>query len=71
MELQEVEVLIDKDGQVHLHVRGVKGENCLEITREVESSLGSQIILREMTPESQEETERQSINNRQANVHGN
>jgi hypothetical protein len=64
MDLQEIEVLIDKDGQVQLHVRGVKGGNCLEITREVEASLGSHIILREMTPESQENSGGQVLDNR-------
>jgi hypothetical protein len=56
MELQEIEVLIDKDGQVHLHVRGAKGLDCLALTRDVEAVLGSQVILREMTPESQEKS---------------
>jgi hypothetical protein len=70
MELQEIEVLIDKDGQVHLQVRGVKGLNCLKLTRDVESALGSQVILREMTPESQENSGNQALDNNQLNIHG-
>jgi len=70
MELQEIEVLIDKDGQVHLHVRGVQGLNCLELTRDLESALGSQVILREMTPESQENSGSQALGNPQIDVHG-
>jgi hypothetical protein len=54
MEIQEIEVTINKDGQVEVHVRGVKGEACLEITRPLEQALGGEVILREMTPESKE-----------------
>ena len=51
MEIQEVDVFIDKDGKVRLEVRGVKGNGCLELTAELEQSLGGQIEAREMTPE--------------------
>ena len=53
MDLQEMEVTIDKNGQVQLHVRGVEGLACLELTQSLESALGGQVILREMTPEAQ------------------
>ncbi|TLN20880.1 DUF2997 domain-containing protein [bacterium] len=55
MDVQEVEVTIGKDGKVQVHVRGVKGEACLDITRALESALGGQVELREMTPEAGEE----------------
>lgn len=51
MELQEIEVFIEKDGKVCIEVRGVKGEACLEITSGLEQALGGQIESREMTPE--------------------
>lgn len=54
METQEIEIVIDKNGQVHLQVRGAKGEACLEITAGVEEALGGIIASREMTPEAQE-----------------
>ncbi len=54
MDVQEVEVTIGKDGKVQVHVRGVKGEACLDITRALESALGGQVELREMTPEAGE-----------------
>lgn len=54
MELQEIEVIIGKDGQVQLLVRGVKGLTCLDLTRELEAVLGGQIEAREMTPEADE-----------------
>jgi len=54
MELQEIEIFINKDGQVEVRVRGVKGTACLDITRPVEEALGAEILLREMTPEAGE-----------------
>lgn len=51
MDVQEIEVTIGKDGKVQVHVRGVKGEACLEITQALESALGGEVELREMTPE--------------------
>lgn len=51
MDVQEIEVTIGKDGKVQVHVRGVKGEACLDITRALESALGGEVELREMTPE--------------------
>ena len=54
MELEEVEVTIDADGKVHIHVRGVKGPACLELTQALEAALGSQVETRQMTPEALE-----------------
>ncbi len=51
MDVQEIEVSIGKDGKVQVHVRGVKGEACLDITRALENALGGEVELREMTPE--------------------
>ncbi len=54
MELQEIDVFIDKDGQVRLEVRGVKGGACLTVTKGLERALGGQVVTREMTPEANE-----------------
>jgi len=54
MELQEIDVIIEKDGQVRIEVRGVKGESCLDLTAALEQALGGQIESREMTAESYE-----------------
>ena len=51
MELQEIDVFIDGDGQVRIEVRGVGGASCLDLTRDLESALGGQIESREMTSE--------------------
>ena len=54
MELQEIDVFIDKAGQVRVEVRGVKGMSCLDLTRNLETALGGQVTERQMTPEAQE-----------------
>ena len=54
MEMQEVDVIIEKDGQVRIEVRGVKGPSCLDLTRGLEEALGGQVAERQMTPEAQE-----------------
>jgi hypothetical protein len=48
MEMQEIEVQINKDGKVEISVRGVKGLKCLEITADLEQALGGEVLLREM-----------------------
>lgn len=59
MEFQEIEVFIEKDGQVRIEVRGVKGTSCLDLTKALEAALGGQIEAREMTPEASETTQEQ------------
>ena len=54
MDIQEIEVFIDAEGKVRLHVRGVSGSGCLDITRALEAALGGQVTSREMTPEAYE-----------------
>ncbi len=54
MNVEEIEVTIDKNGQVQLHVRGVKGKKCLDLTRDLEQALGAEVINRELTAEAQE-----------------
>ena len=59
MELQEIELFIDKDGQVRIQIRGVKGLACLDLTKDLEEALGGQIAAREMTPEADENIQEQ------------
>ncbi len=59
MELQEIEVFIEKDGRVRIEVRGVKGMSCLDLTKDLEEALGGQVEAREMTPEAYETTQAQ------------
>jgi hypothetical protein len=55
MEIEEIEVIIGKDGQVMIQVRGVQGTKCLALTRELEEALGGDILSRIMTPEALED----------------
>jgi hypothetical protein len=59
MELQEIEVFIDKDGKVRIEVRGAKGMSCLDLTKDLEEALGGEIEEREMTPEAYETVQEQ------------
>ncbi len=51
MNIEQIDVIIEADGQVRIEVRGVAGEACLELTRQLEHSLGGQVVVRQMTPE--------------------
>lgn len=54
MELQEIDVFVEKDGQIRIEVRGVKGMSCLDLTKDLEAVLGDRITNRELTPEADE-----------------
>lgn len=54
MELQEIDVFVEKDGQIRIEVRGVKGVSCLDLTKDLEAVLGDRITNRELTPEADE-----------------
>ena len=47
---QEIEVIIAGDGKVELEVKGVRGRQCLHLTREIETGLGA-LINRKTKPE--------------------
>jgi len=55
--LQEIEVLIRPDGEVEILVRGIKGDGCRELTRELERYLGGRVLRRRPTEESEEQAE--------------
>lgn len=57
MELQEINVFIDKTGQVRIEVRGVKGMSCLELTKALEEALGGQVQDRQLTAEAYEQAQ--------------
>lgn len=54
MELQEIDVFVEKDGQVKIEIRGVKGMSCLDLTKDLEAVLGDRVTNRELTPEADE-----------------
>lgn len=49
MEIQEIEVIIDKNGEVKIQVHGTHGTTCLDLTTDLEEALGGEIISRDMT----------------------
>ncbi|MGI0482064.1 DUF2997 domain-containing protein [Geminocystis sp. CENA526] len=65
MDLQEIDIFIDDNGEVKLEIRGVKGQKCLDLTQDLEAILGGEIISREMTPEAGEMV--QEIKNQEFN----
>lgn len=54
MQIHEIEIVISKEGQVQIHVRGLKGGQCLEVTKGLEQALGGQLTSRELTGEDYE-----------------
>jgi hypothetical protein len=40
MEMQELEITIDRQGRVQVAVRGVHGEGCLALTKNIENAVG-------------------------------
>jgi hypothetical protein len=50
MEMKELEITIDKEGRVQVAVRGVKGEGCLGLTKNIENAVGT-VEEREYTAE--------------------
>jgi hypothetical protein len=59
MDFQEIDIFISPDGKVQLKVRGVKGEACLDLTKDLEAALGGQIESREMTADAYEQAQDQ------------
>ena len=60
MDVQEIEVIIDADGNVRVDVKGVKGTQCTDITRALEAALGDDVE-RELTWEANEEPGHEGI----------
>jgi hypothetical protein len=50
MEMKELEITIDKTGRVQVAVRGVQGEGCLGLTKNIENAVG-RVEEREYTAE--------------------
>lgn len=61
MELQEIEVTIDKNGQVQIHIQGVQGMACLELSKDLEEALGGSVISRELTAEAAESPQKNPL----------
>jgi hypothetical protein len=69
MELEEIDVLIARDGTVQVQVRGVKGPACLEVTKPLEDALGGQVETRRLTPEMDEALDADTRSHREQRGH--
>ena len=49
-EKQEMEIMIDNTGAVTVHVNGVKGGKCVDLTKDLEEALGV-VVSRDKTGE--------------------
>jgi len=38
--MQELEITIDNEGRVLVHISGVKGEDCIALTKNLENAVG-------------------------------
>ena len=56
MKLEQIEVIIDTNGKVKLRTSGFSGDESLAATEELENLLGNQLLQRERTAESYEQT---------------
>jgi hypothetical protein len=41
MEMQELEIVIDREGRVQVRVQGAHGEGCLAVTKNLENAVGA------------------------------
>ncbi len=55
MDLQEIEVTIERNGEVRIEVRGVKGRSCIALTEEVIEALGGEVAEQELTSEAHDD----------------
>jgi hypothetical protein len=60
MDMQELEITIDKEGKVQVRVRGIHGQDCLTTTSNIENALG-EVQTRDFLPEYYEQSDTQSI----------
>jgi hypothetical protein len=62
--VQEIEVVISPEGKVEVHVKGVKGASCVDLTRELERYLGGRVSNRRHTHEYDEQPVREDARRR-------
>jgi hypothetical protein len=53
MTREEIEVEINDEGEATVHVKGIKGKTCTDLTADIEKALGK-VAERKMTPEAHE-----------------
>jgi hypothetical protein len=58
----EVELFISEDGELKIHVKGIKGAGCVKVLDSLVKEMGTE-IKRELTPEYYESSESNNISN--------
>ena len=46
VDFQDIDIIIDVDGTTELHVQGVHGTSCLDLTADLEKALGGDVSRR-------------------------
>lgn len=49
--MQQIQVVIDEQGNVQVEVSGAPGRSCLDLTKVMEEKLGGQVAQREYSPD--------------------
>jgi hypothetical protein len=62
MNIEEIHINIDAKGKLSLSLNGVKGDSCLDITKELEALLGNEIEERKFSHEYYEKNSRSDEN---------
>ena len=60
---KEMEITIFPEGEITIHVKGVKGKKCIDFSKFLEGAIG-EVIEREKTSEFYEEEVEQEINSK-------
>ena len=53
--MKRIEITVSRTGDVQIHVQGVSGEGCLDLTKRLEERLGGDVTSRTMTEEANAE----------------
>jgi hypothetical protein len=61
--MEELEIVIEPDGTTRIHVKGIRGARCLDVTRKIEEELGD-VIDRKYTSEYYEESDQLVLQDR-------
>lgn len=64
---QEIELIISEDGEVKIHIKGIKGPGCLKILDSLSKDIGT-IKEKQLTSEYYESAENKNKNNTQLNL---
>lgn len=67
-EKYEIEVFINEDGELKVHIKGLKGPNCLKALQDLNSRIGGQIKDKQFTSEYYENLKSGTTANNEAHL---